>query len=104
MPYRKRDFQEMLLDMLTLIKRKHPKSVSESDLNYKGNISGTSLPRIRSYAEDNDLITISTRMRGTKEVRKYSITKKGLGLTEAWSRYKRDLRALGLEDMIVSEV
>jgi len=62
------------------------------------------IDNITSYAEDKGLIIITPKKWGTRTVHTYLIKDKGLRLTEAWSRYRRELRALGLEDIIISEV
>ena len=104
-PYeRNRDFQEILQDMLKILKRKYPNPVDSGELRNKANPPRNTADNILSYAEEKGLIIVSSRKKRTRETKTYLITDKGLRLTEAWSRYKRDLRTLGLEDMIVSEV
>jgi predicted transcriptional regulator len=103
-PRKNRDFQEILHDFLKILKKKHPNPVYTTYLIEEGHFITAKIKYVASYAADRDLIEISTKMRGTREVDVYSITERGIRLTEAWSRYKKDVRALGINDLIFSKV
>lgn len=88
--------------MLKILKNKYPKPATYRDLSNLG--SSEQIKEIASFAEAHGLITISLTMYGTREVDTYLIIEKGMGVSGAWDRYRRDLRALGAEDIILTKV
>jgi len=93
--------------MLEILRKKHPEPVATYDMMRSGNFSYRRVQELTKKAKEMGLVEISSRLskrNGSKKTSIYSITDLGIKVSSSWDRYKKELRELGLEHLIVTEV